>query len=215
MSCEAPTEAQRAACGISASAADLALFARSMLVDPRRVAALAPSGRVLALLISREIDNDSGPVLELGPGTGAFTRALLDKGVRPHNLTLIEAGAEFVACLQQRFPDVRVVHMDAARLGPSRLFERESLGAVVSGLPVLSMRRRSVLRLLAAAFAALRPGSALYQFTYGPVCPVPLPLLDRLGLRAERTGTTWRNVPPASVYRISRRAAQSTRHSSS
>jgi len=58
---------------------------------------------------------------------------------------------------------------------------------------------------MAGAFAYMRPGGAVYQFTYGPRCPVSRPILDRLGLKAVRIGGTVRNLPPASVYRISRR----------
>ncbi len=81
-----------------------------------RVAAVAPSGPVLARLITREIMPDVGPVLELGPGTGVFTRALLARGVPESHLTLIEFGPEFARLLAERFPQARVVSIDAARI---------------------------------------------------------------------------------------------------
>jgi phosphatidylethanolamine/phosphatidyl-N-methylethanolamine N-methyltransferase len=76
---------------------------------------------------------------------------------------------------------------------------------VVSGLPLLTLGLRAQLEVVAGAFRALRPDGALLQFTYGPACPVPPPLLQRLGLRAERLGSTLANLPPASVYRLTRR----------
>ncbi len=106
-----------------------------------------------------------------------------------------------------RFPEARVRQMDAARLREAALFRTATVGAVISGLPVLSMPPRKVIGILAGAFGYLRPGGAFYQITYGPRCPIPKAILDRLGLKATRVGSTLRNVPPATVYRISRRRA--------
>lgn len=187
-------------------AGDLIPFFRAWISNPLRVAAVAPSGNALADLITREISSDTGPVLELGPGMGAFTRALLARGVSETDLTLIEYGSDFVRLLSVRFPSARVLWMDASWLAREKIFEGAPLGAVVSGLPLLAMPPRKVMAILAGAFAHLRPGGAFYQFTYGPRCPVPRPLLDRLGLKATRIGRALVNVPPAAVYRISRRA---------
>lgn len=85
------------------------------------------------------------------------------------------------------------------------LFRGEAAGAVISGLPLLSMSRQKVMAILSASFSHMRYDAAFYQFTYGPRCPVPRTVLDRLGLRAKRIGFTCANLPPASVYRIRRR----------
>lgn len=185
--------------------ADIFRFFWSWTSDPLRVAAIAPSGESLARLITREIGPDDGPVLELGAGTGVFTRALLAQGVRENDLTLIEYGSDFMRVLQMRFPQARVLWMDASQLAQYKLFPAADVGAVVSGLPLLSMSPRKVMSILNGAFSYLRPAGAFYQFTYGPRCPVPRPILDRLGLKATRVGGTVRNLPPASVYRITRR----------
>lgn len=174
---------------------------------PFQVAAIAPSGRALARLITQEIDSRSAPVLELGPGTGVFTRALIARGLDQADLTLVEFDETFAALLRSRFPDARVVHANAARIRADALFPVVGAGAAVSGLGLLSMPPRTVFAILLRAFECLRPGASFYQFTYGPRCPVPRPILDRLGLEAVRVGGTLRNIPPASVYRISRRAA--------
>lgn len=185
---------------------DYRLFLQSWAARPLGVAAIAPSGAALARLITREIVTASAPVLELGPGTGVFTRALIARGLSPTDLTLIEFDTGFAALLRERFPGARVLQADAARILPGALFPAANAGAVVSGLGLLSMRPRTVLAILDNAFACLRPGAGFYQFTYGPRCPVSRPILDRLGLKATRIGGTFRNLPPASVYRISRRA---------
>lgn len=179
-------------------------FFRSWLADPLRVASVTPSSRSLARLITREVGAAHGPVLELGPGTGVFTRALIERGVREEDLVLVECGPEFAAVLKARFPAATILPIDAARLCEGRP-EASGIGAAVSGLPLLSMPPRKVMAILTGVFLHMRPGGSLYQFTYGPRCPIPRPLLDRLGLRARRVGGTVRNFPPASVYRISRR----------
>nr|WP_246526339.1 SAM-dependent methyltransferase [Plastoroseomonas hellenica] len=173
--------------------------------NPLRVAAVVPSGRALSRLITSEISAGTGPVIELGPGTGAFTRALIARGVAQENLALVEYGSEFAVKLHHRFPRARTLWMDASRLKAVELFGGVPAGAVVSGLPVLSMPPRKVIAILDGAFARMRPDGAFYQFTYGPTCPIPRPLLDRLGLKATQIGRALANVPPAAVYRIRRR----------
>jgi len=185
---------------------DVLCFFRSWTRAPLQVGAIAPSGRALAEVISSEITAGCGPVIELGPGTGVFTRALLARGVKECDLTLVERNTDFVPLLQARFPEARVLNMDAARLDPLNLHRSEKAAAVISGLPLLVMPPRRVLAILAAAFRCLRSGGALYQFTYGLTCPVRRPYLDRLGLKATRVGGALRNLPPATVYRISRRS---------
>lgn len=184
---------------------DILFFLRAWTADPLRVAAIAPSGPALAELITREITPDYGAVLELGPGTGVFTRALLARGVRAEDLTLIENGDEFIELLRSRFPKARVLRMDATRMDRQNLFDGAPVGAVISGLPLLSMPPKQVLAILFGAFGVLRQGGALYQFTYGPRCPVARRLLDRLGLKATCIGRAYLNMPPAAVYRITRR----------
>jgi phospholipid N-methyltransferase len=190
--------------------ADTLAFLRAGLRDPRRVSAVVPSGRALARLMTREIAADAGPVIELGPGTGAITRALLDRGVPERQLALVELDPQLAGMLRRRFPAARVLPIDAGRLRRIDPFEGCPAGSVVSGLPLLSMRRREVMSILSGAFRCLQEGGAFYQFTYGLRCPVPRQILRRLGLRAQRIGWVASNIPPASVYRIERSARRPT-----
>lgn len=187
---------------------DILTFLRSWAAEPLRVGAIAPSGSALADLITRDIGPDTGRVIELGPGTGVFTARLLARGVAEADLTLIEYGSDFARLLQLRFPDARVMWMDAARLRTVAFETPQPVGAIVSGLPLLSFSPRKVIAILDGAFHHLRPGGMFYQFTYGPRCPVPRAILDRLGLRATLMGRALLNVPPATVYRITRRTAR-------
>lgn len=193
------------------SSADALTFLRAGLRDPRRVGAVAPSGRALARLMTSEIAGTGGPVIELGAGTGVFTRALLDRGVPERQLVLIEAHPQFARLLQSRFPAARVLAMEAGHLHHVDPFEGRVAASVVSGLPLLSMPRREIMRILCGSFRRLGSNGAFYQFTYGPLCPVPRVILRRLGLRAKRIGWVANNLPPASVFRIERTHRSSAR----
>lgn len=186
-------------------APDLRRFLAEWRKAPLTVAAVAPSGRALAELITSEIAPENSPILELGPGTGVFTRALIRRGVAEDRLTLIEYGDQFAQDLMIRFPRAQIHHMDACDLRERPLIAGELAGAAISGLPLLSMGERRIRAILEGVFLQLRPGGAFYQFTYGFRCPAPQELLERQNLKATRIGGVFANLPPAAVYRIERR----------
>lgn len=192
------------ATGASGRLSDGLAFLRGWLRNPRRVGAIAPSSPALARLICSEIEPGHAPVIELGPGTGVFTQALLARGLAPTQLTLIEAAPCFAERLRHRFPQARVLHLDATRLATQALFPDARVGAAVSGLPLRAMTPAAVEAITAGLFHWLAPGACLYQFTYGLRCPIPGPVLQRHGLKARRLGRVWGNLPPATVYRIAR-----------
>jgi phosphatidylethanolamine/phosphatidyl-N-methylethanolamine N-methyltransferase len=187
---------------------DHLLFLRAWAASPLAVAAIAPSGGALARLITAGVEPASAPVIELGAGTGAFTRALLERGVPEHRLVLVERRGDFARRLRQRFPQARVLDGDAAELREQHPLGEELAGAVVSGLPLLSMPQPLVTAILDGAFSQLREGGAFYQFTYGWRCPIPPATLEPLGLGAVRIGAAWANLPPAAVYRLARQQRQ-------
>ena len=140
--------------------------------NPLLVASVIPLGSALAGLITSEISRETGPVIELGPGTGVFTRALIERGVKQEDLTLIESMPEFAVALSILYPQAQILRMDATRLRMVDLFDGKPAGAVISGLPLLSMSPRKVIAVLSGAFRKMRPEGVLYQFTYGARCPV-------------------------------------------
>ncbi len=175
---------------------------RRLVANPRRFGGFV-SGPALAAAITAEIDPAAGPVLELGPGTGVFTRALIARGVAESDLILVEADHLLAARLRTAFPQALVLAHKAASVTEDMLQGRRQ-AAVVSGLPLLNFPSREVESIVATAFGFCTPDAALYQFTYGPKCPVREEIMARLGLSAHRTARVWRNVPPASVYCITR-----------
>ncbi len=180
-------------------------FLKNYLQDPIRVASVVPSGRNLARVMAAEVRPGSR-VVELGVGTGTLTRALLEKGVDPSQLYLVEQNADFVEILEAQFPDSHVLAIDAVELSTHLGHCAGQIDHVVSGLPILWFNRDTKTRILEGAFALLREGGSFYQFSYFGRPPVSQSLLDELGLKATRFGFAPLNLPPAFTYRFERRA---------
>lgn len=179
-------------------------FVRQWCASPRQVASVTPSSRTLGRMMTKGLDATSGPVLELGPGTGVFTRALIERGVPEDNIALVELNPDFATPLAARYPKAQVHCMSATDIGGQTFFEG-GVSTVISGLGFLNMPKSVVEDILAGVLQHLKPGGALVQFTYGPRCPVPSDLRLKLGLNSEHMGVTLLNFPPASVYRFTRR----------
>ncbi|HIH2617786.1 TPA: class I SAM-dependent methyltransferase [Burkholderia cenocepacia] len=190
------------------------LFLRTWLRHPRRVGALAPSGPALAALITAHVPRDGASVIELGAGTGVFTRALLARSVASDRLVLVEADPAFANALRHQFPALRVMQMDAAQLGMTGdFFGGERAHAIVSGLPLVAMPVERAVAIVHGAFVRhLAAGGAFYQFTYVPRCPIPARYLEAMRMRAVRIGVAWMNFPPAFVYRFERLDDVAGRH---
>ena len=179
-------------------------FLLSWLDAPFAVGAVAPSGRRLARLLTRDI-RAGDLVVELGPGTGTVTREILNRGVRQQDLHLVERCRGFADLLRLRFPNADVVCGDAAAGHPSLDACRGKVDSVISGLPLVLFSREQKSRLLDQVFGLLGADGAFYQFTYGGRCPVDRRQLAAHGLEARCIGFIARNMPPAFVYRIARR----------
>lgn len=186
---------------------DLQSFLRSWAANPLRIASIAPSRPALSNLMTGEISPSDGLILELEASTGAITASLRERGVPESNLSLVESEPGFLKILGRRFPSARLLSMDASEISTRSSLSPGSAEAVVRGLPLLTMPLRRTMRVLAGAFDCLGEGGNFHQFTYARVCPVDRAILDRLGLKATRIGSTILNFPPASVYRISRRGS--------
>jgi phosphatidylethanolamine/phosphatidyl-N-methylethanolamine N-methyltransferase len=174
-------------------------FLRSWIEKPLHVGAVMPSGRLLARTMAQYVDTRAaGPVVELGPGTGAITSALLDRGVDQKRLVLVEYNPGFCALLRDRYPQAKVVQGDAYRLRDT-LWNVLSApaAAVVSGLPLVTKPMMTRLRLVRDAFIALAPGAPFVQFTYSVAPPIPKSLP---GVSTEASERIWMNLPPARVW---------------
>ena len=158
-----------------------------------------PSGRVLARTMASYVDVESdAPVVELGPGTGAITNALIARGIDQKRLVLVEYNPGFCALLRDRYPQAKIIQGDAYRLRDSlREVLAQPASAVVSGLPLVTKPMQTRLRLIRDAFLALAPGAPFVQFTYSVAPPIPRSLP---GVSTEASERVWINLPPARVW---------------
>ncbi len=190
------------------------LFFRQWLKNPLSIAALSPSGPQLAGLMMAELPPKTQRVIELGAGTGVFTRALIAEGIAPDKLLVVELNDELYGFLREEFPNAHVVCGNACELKTlitDNAFDASPVDAVVSGLGLLSMSRELQKSIIESAFNVLKPDGCFIQFTYGPKSPLPRDLLDELGLSVRRGGFAWRNMPPASVFVFSRTRSEQMR----
>jgi phosphatidylethanolamine/phosphatidyl-N-methylethanolamine N-methyltransferase len=175
-------------------------FIRSWLEKPLETGAVAPSGKILARTMASYVDpNVTGPVIELGPGTGPVTEALVTQGVDPARLVLVEYNPMFCRLLRTRYPAATVVQGDAYGLKRAlgKVISQRAAAAVVSGLPIVTKSVRTRLRLINEALGFLSPGAPFIQFTYAVVPPLPRAIA---GVRAEASERIWLNLPPARVW---------------
>jgi phosphatidylethanolamine/phosphatidyl-N-methylethanolamine N-methyltransferase len=174
-------------------------FFRTWMEKPLSVGAVTPSGKALARTMAAYVDPESdGPIIELGPGTGPVTDALVARGVDPARLVLVEFDPTFCRLLRKRYPQATVVQGDAYGLRALlTALMRQPAAAVVSGLPLFTKPLKMRLRLLQDAFGLMRPGAPFVQFTYAAVSPIPR-RLDRV--RSQASERIWTNIPPARVW---------------
>jgi phosphatidylethanolamine/phosphatidyl-N-methylethanolamine N-methyltransferase len=192
--------------------ADSARFLKSLIASPRLTGAVAPSGRALARAMAAATGSPSqGLIVELGPGTGPVTQSLIETGVAPQRLVLVEFDAGFCRLLRSRFAPAAIVEGDAYDL-PATLapFAGQPIAAIVSSLPLLNQPPPRREKLIGEAFALMGPSGVFVQFTYGLLSPIPRELCARR-YSAVRSRPILLNLPPAFVwtYRLDWRGSAS------
>jgi phosphatidylethanolamine/phosphatidyl-N-methylethanolamine N-methyltransferase len=178
---------------------DSRLLFKLWLKNPFKIGAVTVSSPELAAAMARHIPSRSeGYVVELGGGTGPVTRAILDCGVAPDRVIVVERDPILHRHLVERYPGVKILLGDAMHL--QQLLKREGIApvkAIISSLPLLSMKKAVQHRIGAQAFAVLEPGAPLIQFTYGLFSPLNR---QKLGVSGSVQDRVLQNLPPATVW---------------
>ena len=176
---------------------DEARFIKSWFDKPLVTGAISPSSPALAKMMARYVDPRSiGPIVELGPGTGPVTQALLERGVAEERLVLVEYDPDFCDLLARKFPKARIIQGDAYRF-----FETDDTvagaAAIVSSLPLFTKPEETRISLVEKALERADDDAPFIQFTYAVVSPLPL---DEARVEAHVSPRVWLNVPPARVW---------------
>jgi phosphatidylethanolamine/phosphatidyl-N-methylethanolamine N-methyltransferase len=183
---------------IEKSFGDELRFFKGWMKNPKNVGSVIPTSDHMAKRMASVIDVHSAlPVLELGPGTGVITRAILQRGVKPEQLFCVEYSAEFAKKLRHDFENVNIVEGNAFDL-ETTLGDAKALtfDCVVSALPLLSFPKTMRVQLVNDLLTRIPEGRPVVQFSYGPLSPVPpIP-----GVTVRHLEMIFRNIPPAQIW---------------
>jgi phosphatidylethanolamine/phosphatidyl-N-methylethanolamine N-methyltransferase len=177
------------------------LFLSQWLARPREIGAISPSSPFLARAMVSQVLSVSGPIIELGAGTGSITRELIHSSIAPEQLLVIENSPKMVEQLKSQFPQIQIIQADAVHL--KSVLHRQGMGqpgAILSSLPLLSLPTRKRLQILAQIASVLPLDGRLIQFSYSPFSPISKNLMQRLAFTGQRVKFVPFNVPPASVW---------------
>jgi phosphatidylethanolamine/phosphatidyl-N-methylethanolamine N-methyltransferase len=180
---------------VSGQVNDWVSFVKRMARNPRAVGAISPASAALAEAMAQQVDfRQEGRVLELGPGTGAVTKALIRRGMDARRVLAVEADGAFARLLRARFAGLEVIEgdaTDAARIGTMGPFS-----AIISSLPLLNFPNHERLSFVEEMLRLLPPRAPFVQYSYGVKPPLPRSANVRVTLAAK----VWRNLPPARVW---------------
>lgn len=166
---------------------------------PRTIGSVTPSSIYTARSMASSANPASPlPVLELGPGTGAVTREILQLGIAPHQLWSIEYSAEFFNYMKSRWPEIKLVHGDAFDLDATLSDQGITrFDCAISGLPLLNFPMQQRIDFLNGLLKRLPAGRPVIQLCYGLSSPVDV---TGTPIVARRRDFVLRNIPPAHIW---------------
>lgn len=181
-------------------------FFKGWIDKPRAVGSIIPTSSVTAKRMASVVNTKSGlPVLEVGPGTGVITKAILKHGVKPSDLYAVEYSHDFVTHLRRNYPGVNVIEGDGFDLDKTLGEKRDTVfDCVVSGVPLLNFPVARRVAYLESLLKRIPNGRPVVQLTYGPKSPIPPGLGD---YKIEHFHFILRNIPPTQLW-LYRRAAR-------
>lgn len=183
------------------------LFLSAFMRSPRSVGSVAPSSPSLGRVMARHIDiAKPGVVIELGGGTGSISRALLDNGIAPERLIVLERDVNLYRHLCREVPKATIIHGDALNLKEILAdLKVERVNTVVSCIPMLTLPPEVQHDLYRVSFDVMDgTDGEILQYTYGIGCPVAKKVLHQLDAKGKPVNVVLMNIPPATVWRFFR-----------
>lgn len=176
------------------------VFFKSLFKAPLKTGAFLPSSKGLAEMMSRYVNSPSADqyILEIGAGTGSLTKAILNRGVCPSQLLVLEMQPLLANFLRNLFQGVNIIEGDAKDLSlilPDKVIGK--VHTIVSSIPMVNLKFKEQLAIVNACKQVLMPSGRIIQFTYRPGSPLPS---EKLGMHKKYLGSVLRNIPPASVW---------------
>ena len=174
-------------------------FFKGWIDGPKAVGAILPTSSVTARCMASVIDTQSGlPVLELGPGTGVITKAILNHRVKPSDLFSIEYSQDFTEHLLKTFPEANILQGDVFELDKA-LGDKANLqfDSIISAVPMLNFPLERRVWLVENLLSRMPRGRPLIQITYGPMPPVPA---GKGNYAVQHFDFVVRNIPPAQLW---------------
>lgn len=170
-------------------------FVERMARNPRAIGAISPASPALAEAMAAQVEfGRPGRVLELGPGTGAITKALVRRGLGAERVVAVEADPGFARMLRTRFPGLELVEGDAT--DAARIEQLGPFTGIISSLPLLNFPPHDRVALVLALLRLLPAGAPFVQYSYGVRPPLP----RSPDLKVTLADKVWRNLPPARVW---------------
>ncbi len=170
-------------------------FFKALFTNPRSIGAVIPSSHYLAESMSRCISkSETGLILELGPGTGAITKGILKSGISASHLMALEISPHLAEYLKQNFPEITVIQGDATQL--SKLVANKKFDTIISSLPLRSLPKSDLNKILQEIPKVLSQQGKFIQFTYAIFSREKF--LPR-NYQLKKSFIEWRNIPPARV----------------
>ncbi|WP_053998494.1 class I SAM-dependent methyltransferase [Ahrensia marina] len=174
-------------------------FIGGVIRSPQRLGAIAPTSAVVSDVIASHISSNSGlPVLELGPGTGPVTDAILRRGIAEKDIVAIEYDESFCNDWQARYPAATIIQGNALNLDQTlQHLGDQQFDCIVSGIPMLNFSQKDQAMFLETAFKRIAPGRPIIQITYGRRSPISV-ADSNIEMTASRR--ILRNLPPAKIW---------------
>jgi|TARA_B110001454_G_scaffold127870_1_gene119225 phospholipid N-methyltransferase len=184
----------------------LYLWFKNYINHPLEIGAIFPTSNITSKLMASELElNNDSIVVELGPGTGKITQAILNKGVLDKNLILVEINDQFSKALKNKFPKVKIFNEDAVTfLTKFEENNKRKIDIIISAIPLVSLDKKTNDLLCELAIKNLSSKGKFIQITYFIKCSFSKNIIKSLKLNKSLVGLSLINLPPAFVWKITK-----------